>query len=801
LSADGSGGVTLTKKICISCNTQYSQGEQTCPKDGTALVPLPKDSLIGHVLGGRYEIEERIGGGAMGEVYKAKHRLMKRQVAIKMMHPQTISGASALKRFQKEAEMASALNHPNILTVHDFGVSDEGSPYLVMNFLEGQGLTDLIENNGHMSVDRALHVFRQICQGLAHAHEKGVIHRDLKPSNIMLVKMDQDTDYVQILDFGIAKQLTPETGSDSLTRTGEVFGSPHYMSPEQCRAQPVDARSDIYALGCVMYRVLTGFPPLMGGDLVECLYKHVNEMPAPFSQIAPELNLPNDLEAVVFKALAKKPEDRYQSMNDLKSALESTEAYKRDIASKTYNSLAGLNPSATLTSLPASLTINSGESGEISIGGISLGGAKLGDNTPGQADSGSISISHTGEISVNRQLPSQTGDMPAMKQMSSGGERAEYNNEPKPDKTQGSKTEVEMPPLPASKGGESSDAASQSSASQAAGQTPPPIAPAKPQSITQGLAAQAMTGAVSIVSNHVKLVTLIAIPIILLGITALLAMLNPQGNAKIDKLQNKAMDLYNKGKYGEAESTIRAAINEEHAKQLPENENSPFLLGMIQYAEGDYSNARTSLESALRIKQAKHGPTSKEVAEVQSSLGKDLTALGLYAKAESALMASYTSRKAIDGESSPLVADSLAGLGYLHLREHSYTKAISELTSALHMIQDEKGSDSPEAATALCNLGQAYQLGGNSPAAEDLYKQALTIRKKKLDANSPLIADSLESLGSLYIRNNNLMQAKACFEQALAIESKSLDSASPRLAQTRQELDSLTTRLNGKKHR
>ena len=760
LAADGGDGNTI-KKICVACNTEYSHGETTCPKDGTALTTIKQDNLIGHVLGGRYEIEEKIGGGAMGEVYKAKHRLMKRQVAIKMMHPQTISGASALKRFQKEAEMASALNHPNILTVHDFGVSDEGSPYLVMNYLEGKSLTDVIENNGHLPVDRALHIFRQICQGLGHAHEKGVIHRDLKPSNIMLVTLDQDPDFVQILDFGIAKQLTPETGSDSLTRTGEVFGSPHYMSPEQCRALPVDARSDLYAVGCVMYRVLTGVPPLMGGDLVECLYKHVNEMPAPFSQQCPELNLPEDLEAVIFKALAKKPEDRYQSMADLKNALESVEAYQKDIASKTYGSLAGLKPSAALTSTnlpPAAVLI---ASADLMAAATDMQGKK----------------------------PSQTGDLPAMKELAEGN-TGSVPIVVAPLNTAGGKhddTQVDpQRPMP------------QTDAAAAATKNPTSATVSAPP-LVRG---QMVTGAfIKIPKFSAKLVAIIAIPILLIAAGFGLSMLNPQGNAKIDKLQKQAMENYNKGKYGQAEQMIRAAINEERIKGLPENENSPFLLGMIQYAEGDYLNAKNSFESALRIKTAKHGIDSKEAAEVQSSLGKDLTALGQYNKAETVLQTSYQTRKKIDGDSSPLVADSLAGLGYLHLSEHSYQKAISELTSALHMIQDDKGADSPEVATALCNLGGAYQQSDNGPQAEALYKQALTIRKKSLDANSPLIADSLESLGSLYVRNSNLVQAKACFEEALAIQSKSLDSASPRLAQTRKELQSLTSRLSGRRHK
>jgi len=796
---------TITKKICVACKNEFFGGETTCPNDGTALTAIKKDSLIGTVLGGRYEIEERIGGGAMGEVYKAKHRLMKRQVAIKMMHPQTISGASALKRFQKEAEMASALNHPNILTVHDFGVSDDGSPYLVMNYLEGKSLTDLIENNGHLDVQRSLHIFRQLCQGLGHAHEKGVIHRDLKPSNIMLVTLDQDEDFVQILDFGIAKQLTPETSADSLTRTGEVFGSPHYMSPEQCRAQPVDARSDIYALGCVMYRVLTGMPPLMGGDLVECLYKHVNEMPAPFSQMCPEYNLPSDLEAVVFKAMAKKPDDRYQSMADLKAGLESIEAYKQDISTKTYGSLAGIRAAATLTSLPASPSISvGGQSGEIStatstqtaattVSASSLPAADATAEVPSTESSLNLASAKGKEI--------QTGDLPAVPNVgidASGQSQSSANHA-----------------AHSGHGGDVGVNAGAASGSSNASGTAPAVSTTQAVRVIKGAVAEAVAKFMANALDHMdqqifvikgrpvtkRMLVLGAVPLGLLIIGGSVMMLLPSGNAKIEQLQKEAMINYNKGAYGQAEQKIRAAINEQKSKGLTENEDSPYLLGMIQYAEGDYNNAKSSLESALKLRTANHGANSKEAAEVQASLGKTLTALGQYSRAEAVLQQSIQTRKSLSGDNSSLVADSMAGLGYLHIQEHSYQKAISELTAALHMIQDSKGQQSPDAATALCNLGQAYQLADNSPQAEALYKQALDIRKKTLDPNSPLIADSLESLASLYIRNGNLMQAKTCFEQALAIEEKSLDSASPRLAQTRQQLAAITSRLGGRKHR
>jgi serine/threonine-protein kinase len=294
-----------------------------CPKDGTMLTPLAKGDLVGTVIAEKYKVLDRIGDGGMGQVYKAKHVLMKRIVAIKVLLPSLVSSGPALKRFQQEAEAASSLNHPNILTVFDFGVSENGLPYMVMDFLEGITMAQVLDEEGHLDLHEAVPIFIQCCAGLAHAHQKGVIHRDLKPSNVMLVDFDGQPNFVKIFDFGIAK-LIPTEGDESkhLTQTGDVFGSPLYMSPEQCGGKELDHRSDIYSLACVMYRCLTGCPPLAGSSLVECMYKHVNEMPPRFSDICPEYSLPEAVEAIIFKAMAKSRDDRYSSMSELKEALE-----------------------------------------------------------------------------------------------------------------------------------------------------------------------------------------------------------------------------------------------------------------------------------------------------------------------------------------------------------------------------------------------------------------------------------------------------------------------------------------------
>ncbi|MBA4079020.1 MAG: hypothetical protein C0508_28580, partial [Cyanobacteria bacterium PR.023] len=293
-----------------------------CPDDDTLLTPLLVDTLIGTTLADKYQILEKLGSGGMGLVYKAKHLLMKRLVAIKLMLPQFAASATALKRFRQEAQAASHLNHPNILKVYDFGVTPQGLPYLVMDLLEGTNLSAELTKHNYLPLERALKIFVQTCAALYHAHQKGVIHRDLKPGNIMLVDYDGQSDVVQIVDFGMAKILSEMDGeNEELTKTGEVFGSPMYMSPEQCMGRELDGRSDIYSLGCVMYRTLTGRPAVAGASAMECFNKHATALPAPFAEVAPELMLPPSLEAIIFKAMAKEVHERQDSMAQLREEL------------------------------------------------------------------------------------------------------------------------------------------------------------------------------------------------------------------------------------------------------------------------------------------------------------------------------------------------------------------------------------------------------------------------------------------------------------------------------------------------
>jgi eukaryotic-like serine/threonine-protein kinase len=264
-----------------------------------------------------YELLEEVGEGGMGVVFKARHRVTNGVLAIKVMLPEIAQKRKNVQRFLVEAKAASSLKHPNICKVFDFGSTENGLSYLVMEWIDGISLGRKVIRDKRIPAVEAIRIFQQISTALAHAHERKVIHRDLKPENIMLTRDSEGRTEVTVVDFGIAKMIHEDadvTRNYTLTSDGMVVGTPMYMSPEQARSHTIDGRSDIYSLGCLMYFTLTGHPPFIGETGVDTVYKHINEPPPP---IDPALNIPPDLIRIVRRSLEKKPEDRYQTMQEL----------------------------------------------------------------------------------------------------------------------------------------------------------------------------------------------------------------------------------------------------------------------------------------------------------------------------------------------------------------------------------------------------------------------------------------------------------------------------------------------------
>ncbi len=294
-----------------------------CQHDGTLLMQVKKDEFIGSLLQEKYLVLSEIGRGGMSIVYKAKQEEMDRLVAIKMLQAGLMGDQTSIKRFRQEAQAASCLQHKNVITMYNYGISNSGQPFIVMDYLEGHSLSDVIKRENHLSSLRSANIFIQACDALAHAHQKGVLHRDLKCSNIMLIEHDGQPDFVKVVDFGIAK-LMPNSGKQvqNLTQTGEVFGSPIYMSPEQCMGLPLDPRSDIYSMGTMLYEALTGQPPLLGANIIDTMQMHVETVPSLPTLIRADLQISKALEAVCMRALAKKPDDRFGSMNEFRDVLQ-----------------------------------------------------------------------------------------------------------------------------------------------------------------------------------------------------------------------------------------------------------------------------------------------------------------------------------------------------------------------------------------------------------------------------------------------------------------------------------------------
>lgn len=267
----------------------------------------------------RYTVIDRLGQGGMGRVYTAYDSRLDRTVAIKILFG-TVFKDDYWMRFQKEARAASKLKHPGIVQVLDFGLFGDNEPFLSMEFVDGKTLTDYLKETGPLEVEEVLSIIEQICESMEHAHKQGVLHRDLKPSNI-LVTGEGEALRVQILDFGIAKVVDDASFEETLTKTGQVVGSPRYMSPEQARGESVDGRTDVYSLGCITYELLTGQPPYVGQTAMETIAKHLFDDLPKLSDVE-GVDFPEELEVLVSKVLAKDPDERYDSMATFRSACE-----------------------------------------------------------------------------------------------------------------------------------------------------------------------------------------------------------------------------------------------------------------------------------------------------------------------------------------------------------------------------------------------------------------------------------------------------------------------------------------------
>jgi serine/threonine-protein kinase len=278
-----------------------------------------QDRMVGRVLGGRYRVLSRLGEGGMGSVYLCEHAVLGRRHAVKVLRPELAADAELVARFRIEAVAASRIGGENVVDVHDFGTTDDGVPYYVMEALDGRSLALVIAEDGPLAVPRALALLEQICGALGAAHARGVVHRDVKPANVFVVAGADGAERAKVIDFGISKVAPEEPSGERLTRTGAIIGTPEYMAPEQAAGDPVDHRADVYAVGVLAYEMLTGTLPIVADTPVAILVAHQTRTPEAPSVRRP--GIPREVDALVLAALAKRPDDRPASMEALAGAV------------------------------------------------------------------------------------------------------------------------------------------------------------------------------------------------------------------------------------------------------------------------------------------------------------------------------------------------------------------------------------------------------------------------------------------------------------------------------------------------
>ena len=308
------------ERTCPTCFKKYPEETLRCPDCQRKLISLQDQDLVGQEIDERYQILSILGKGGMGVVYVAEQAMVGRKVALKVLRRDTVQDEGSVRRFFTEARAIATLKSPHTITLHDFGITDDGLVYYTMEMLEGAPLSAVIKREGPLPVKRAVGIILQSLESLEEAHNENILHRDLKPENLFIAKR-KGKDFVTLLDFGIAK-LVGDTSIESVTKTGMICGTPAYLSPEQVLGNPAVPSSDLYSLAIVLYEMLAGEPPFSDTTAMKLLLKHLNKVPVPVHVKNPGVEVPRSLDAFLHRAMTKQPEERFATANDFRAALK-----------------------------------------------------------------------------------------------------------------------------------------------------------------------------------------------------------------------------------------------------------------------------------------------------------------------------------------------------------------------------------------------------------------------------------------------------------------------------------------------
>lgn len=785
---------TTKERTCKECGMVIPADLTDCPHDEGALLIVRAEAEIGATLG-NYVITSLVGIGGMSAVYKAKHTVLERVVALKLLHPHLVSHGASLKRFEQEARAISQLSHPNIVGVYEYGVSENQQPYLVMDYLEGRSLALRLHEEGRLIPDDSLAIFAAVADALVHAHNAGILHRDMKPSNIMLVADGDEQEVVKLVDFGLAKLLpSSELETRKLTQTGEIFGSPIYMSPEQCVGKTLDARSDIYSLGCVMYESLCGYPPFVGANVMETMYMRLNEDPKPFPV---DLKIPKELEAITLIALAREPELRYRTMAELREDLE---LVKNAATSGQIRAFKKLRRKRRIPFMKALATV-------AVLGCVGVTGWLFGNtNHPQVAE-------HQSAWSLRQQIGQQRFDkkdfsgaekeyLAAVKEAEKFGDgnvrlvsslerlAAVYQAEGKPAEHENIEQRIaELKQLK-----EIGDKEGNLYELAAMTLSMVPEDPSKLDAAKQKALVDKMNHLSQLFldqGDFDKSQELLSRALAMQKQTRQTD--DPQFATTLSILAILGAKL---GEYQQAEELLNQAMKirlKAFGDKHPEIAANLYNLALVHEDNGDLKAAREEYKKALDIYNGVYGTNSPEVAMTLVGYGGLARKLGKFDESESSFRKSAEVYKGLEGNHQISAGMSLNNLADLYYSQGKYAKAAPLYEEALHLLEKSGGEADPSRATIENNLGVVMFKLGDRSKAEACFNRSLSIRERILPPEHPDVAQSLNCVAECYRADRKYDQAEPLYKRALEIDRKALGPDHPEVAVVLNSLGQFNT--------